>query len=52
MPNWCENNLTIYGSEDKINELENVIVGYEGHGRDFFGYCPNTKRKPKYIRSN
>lgn len=38
MPNWCENNLTIYGSEDKINELENVIIGYQDHDRDFFGY--------------
>ena len=38
MPNWCENNCTIYGSTDKMNELENVLIGYIDHDRDFFGY--------------
>ena len=38
MPNWCENSVTIYGSTDKINELENVLIGYTEHDRDFFGY--------------
>ena len=38
MPNWCENNLTIYGNYEALNELENVIIGYQDHGRDFFGY--------------
>ena len=38
MPNWCENSVTIHGSTDKINELENVLIGYIDHDRDFFGY--------------
>lgn len=28
MPNWCDNNLTIYGTKEKIKEIEGVVKAY------------------------
>lgn len=28
MPNWCDNNLTIYGTNEKIKEIEGVVKAF------------------------
>ena len=40
MPNWCDNNVTIYGTKEKIAQIRSVIKNYnQGETVGFLGYC-------------
>lgn len=51
MPNWCDNNLTIYGSKEKLQEIRDVIQEYadwvnDGHPKDCKGKYPKRDGTP------